>query len=163
MYFRILATITLALMPVAASAGDQEDTYKGQGYAFYGYGRLPGGDGTVQQIGGGGNALIYKGLAAGGEIGFLYPTNEFAYGIGVASINASYYLTNSRRARLVPFVTGGYSLAFRGGHMNLSNFGGGVTWWATRHFGIRAEIRDYLWPEYRVEHSPQLMLSFAFR
>jgi hypothetical protein len=157
----IFAVITLAL---AARAGEPGQTPAGQGYAFFGFGQLPGGGGTVQQIAAGADGRIYKGLSAGAELGFLYPTNEFLYGIGLLSVNGFYYFRTSRQARLVPFVTAGYSLAFRGGHENLANWGGGVTWWMAKHAGIRVQFRDYLWPGCcSATHSPQLLLGFSFR
>jgi hypothetical protein len=150
----------LLIATVAASAGYSQATYNNQGYVLYGVGGIPSG-GTVLQIGGGGDGFVYKGLAAGGELGYVYLPEGIAYGVGVLSLNGSYYLSRRTSARFSPFVSGGYSLAFRTGHENLYNFGGGVTWWAARHFGIRLEFRDYVWPG--SEHSPQFRVGVSFR
>lgn len=160
MWKRIVETSLLALIPVLSLAADSEEPYRGQGRVFYGPGRAPGGGG-LQQIGVGGDGFLYKGLGVGAEVGYQFPTEGFTYGIGLLSVNGSYHLNRSRRARLSPFVTGGYTLAFRGGHANLANIGGGVTWWMAEHLGIRLEIRDYVWPG--AQHSAQAMVSFAFR
>jgi len=150
----------LLIATLAASAAYSQQTYNSQGYVLYGIGRVPGG-GTVLQIGGGGDGFVYKGLAAGGELGYTYLPEGIAYGVGVLSLNGSYYLNRRTTARLSPFVSGGYSLAFRSGHENLYNFGGGATWWMARHVGIRLEFRDYVWPG--PEHSPQFRVGISFR
>jgi hypothetical protein len=94
----------------------------------------------------------------------MYPSGGFTYGIGILSVNGGYHFNRARQSKLSPFVTAGYSLAFREGHENLFNFGGGVTWWVASHIGIRAEFRDYVWPcYYRVYHSPQFHLALSFR
>ena len=158
---RILAIITLALIPVGVRAGNPETKYNGDGYVFYGVGQPPGGGATLQQIGGGGEGFLYKGLAAGAELGYQYSTEGFSYGIGILSLNGSYHFGRSRK--VVPFVTGGYSLAFRGGHANLYNFGGGVTWWIAKHIGVRVDARDYVWPSRCSPHSPQFTMAVSFR
>ena len=150
----------LTLIPVMAPAANSEQPYRGDGFLFYGPGRAPGG-GTLQQVGVGGEGLFYKGLGVRSEIGYQFPSQGFSYGIGLLSVNGVYHLIHSRRAKLTPFVTGGYTLAFRSGHANLSNFGGGVTWWMVDHVGLKMEIRDYVWPG--GNHSPQAMFSFSFR
>jgi hypothetical protein len=160
MWTRIVGTFLLALIPMAAPAADSEEPYRGEGRVFYGPGRAPGG-GTLQQIGVGGDGFLYKGFGAGADIGYQFPSEGFTYGIGLLSVNGSYHLNRSRHAKLSPFVTGGYTLAFRAGHANLANFGGGVTWWLAGHAGIRLEIRDYVWPG--GQHSPQALVGLSFR
>ena len=159
---RTLGAVLLAL--IAATAGYSQESYKGQGYIFYGPGRAPGG-GTLLQIGGGGEGFLYKGLGVGAELGYLYAPGEFTYGLGLLSLNGSYHLNRSRQAKLWPFVTAGYSLAFRDGHASLLNFGGGVTWWMAEHVGVRMEIRDYVWSECSCgpQHSPQAQIGVSFR
>ncbi|HUJ23449.1 MAG TPA: hypothetical protein VLX58_18075 [Bryobacteraceae bacterium] len=159
---RILGTVLLAL--TAVTAGYSQEFYRGQGYIFYGPGHAPGG-GVLQQIGGGGEGFLYKGLGVGGELGYLFPSGGFTYGLGLLSLNGSYHLNRSRHAKLSPFVTAGYSLAFRNGHANLLNFGGGVTWWMAEHVGLRMEIRDYVWSGCSCgpQHSPQAQIGLSFR
>jgi hypothetical protein len=78
----------------------------------------------------------------GGEVGYLTTRHNFDGGFGLASINGSYHF--NQRARLVPFVTGGYSLIFRSGTGNLGNFGGGVNWWVRPRMGLKVEFRDHV-------------------
>ncbi len=158
----ILAGFLLALTPLGLPAEDFVRPYNGHGYLFWGPGAAPGG-GSMQQLGGGGEAFIYKGLAAGAELGYMYPSETFVYGLGMFSTNGSYHLNRNRNAKLLPFVTGGYTLAFRGGHENLFNFGGGLTWWMADHVGLRVELRDYVWMCCRTEHSPQVRFGLTLR
>jgi hypothetical protein len=154
----------LVLVPLAATAQDPSSTSGGQGYVFYGPGTVQGG-GIIQQVGGGGEGFLYKGLAVRGELGYMFPSEGFSYGIGLISANASYHLTRSVKAKFVPFVTGGYSLGFRDGFANMYNFGGGVTWWMNRHLGVRMEFRDYVWPIRGCgsEHLPTAQFGISFR
>jgi hypothetical protein len=46
-------------------------------------------------------------------------------------------------SKTVPFVTGGYSLAFRGGTSNLIHYGGGFNHWFSTHWGMRFEVRNH--------------------
>ncbi|MBZ5497053.1 MAG: hypothetical protein LAP85_11675 [Acidobacteriia bacterium] len=51
------------------------------------------------------------------------------------SINGLYSFEKAG-AKIAPFITGGYSLLFRSGHLNAMNFGGGVDYWFGKRFGI---------------------------
>jgi hypothetical protein len=94
-------------------------------------------------VGGGGEAFVYKGLAAGGDIGYLFTGSRFTYGLGLASAYLSYHFRGvDSNGRLVPFVTGGYTVAFRDGAGSLANYGGGVTYWFHPHWGARVEARN---------------------
>ena len=42
----------------------------------------------------------------------------------------------------IPFVTVGYSLAFRTSTANLWNFGGGLNYWLRDRIALMAEVRD---------------------
>jgi hypothetical protein len=158
----MVGTFLLALAPMAAPAADSEEPYRDDGSLFYGPGRAPGG-GSLQQIGVGGEGFLYRGLGVGADIGYQFPSEGFSYGIGLLSVNGSYHLNRTRHAKLSPFVTGGYTLAFRGGHANLANFGGGVTWWMADHAGLRLEFRDYIWTCCNSEHSPSVLVGISFR
>ena len=160
MLTRMIGISLLALAPLAAPAADPEAPFPGSGYLFYGPGRAPGG-GSLQQLGIGGEAFVYRGLALGAEGGYMFSSNYFDYGVGLVSLNPSYHFNRSRHARISPFVTGGYSLAFRGGITSLYNFGGGITWWIGDRFGLRLGVRDYVLP--RSEHTPMFSLAFSFR
>jgi len=99
------------------------------------------------QFGGGGEGRIYKGLGAGADIGYLFAPRSFKDGIGLLSANGSYHFETSSSPRtVVPFVTGGYSLAFRSETANLYNFGGGIDYWFSQKTGVRLEARDHVWP-----------------
>lgn len=157
-----LATLLLAVAPLASSAQELQP-YRGHGYLFWGVGQQSGG-GQVQQAGFGAEGFLYKGLGATGEIGYMYPPEACACGFGLASLNGSYHFNRARFAKLSPFVTGGYSLAFRGGsHENLYNIGGGVTWWMAQRVGLRLEIRDYVWAQSGSEHTAQFRVALSFR
>lgn len=164
MFKRIVGLSLLVLIPKVALAQDSTESYKGQGYVFYGPGRAPGG-GAVQQIGGGGEGFLYKGLAAGAELGYMFPAGGISDGLGLFSLNGSYHLNRRYEAKLSPFLGSGYSLAFRSDHLNLYNFGGGVTWWMTKHLGVRLELRDYVWSGCGCggQHIPQGQIGFSFR
>jgi hypothetical protein len=124
------------------------DPHHGQGYAFVAPGGASGGGATVTtlHIGGGGEGLLYKGLGVGGELGYWGPTKSFGDGVGLLSVNGSYHVLprNSDR-KVVPFVTAGYSLAFRSATANLFNFGGGINYWISKRVGLRLEFRDHVW------------------
>jgi hypothetical protein len=95
-------------------------------------------------LGGGGEAFVYKGLAVGGDISYLFSGSRIANGMGLASANASYHFVGlDPNGRWIPFVTGGYSVAFRDGAASLANYGGGVTYWFKPHWGARVEVRNY--------------------
>jgi hypothetical protein len=100
-------------------------------------------------------------VAIGGELGYLTPWRGMGDGIGLFSLNGSYNFLRERR--MSPFVTGGYSLAFRSGHLNMVNLGGGVNMWLGRGIGIRLEARDHLAPEYADTHCLSFRIGFLFR
>ena len=82
------------------------------------------------------------------EIGYLAPARSISEGVGILSANGSYHFLNGEPSqKLVPFVTGGYSLAFREGSANLFNFGGGVNYWFRERMGLRLEFRDHVIPD----------------
>jgi hypothetical protein len=133
----VLVGFGLAL-PVVA----QEEPSRVQGYGYFG---VMGSDGTtfgkLLNPGVGAEVFAYKGLAASADIGYVGYYNNFrADGIGLFSPNVSYHFFRSRT--VVPFVTGGYSLAFRNETANLGNYGGGLTYWFSNRVGLRMEGRD---------------------
>jgi hypothetical protein len=90
----------------SAAAGRSEE-HRGQAYVFF----APGAafvdrnhTGTAH-IGGGGEVLLYRGLGAGAEVGYVTPWRDFSAGIGMLSINGSYHF--NRNSRLSPFISGG--------------------------------------------------------
>jgi hypothetical protein len=137
----ITATMLLFLMASAASA-QGSDERKGWGYAVAGVGGLSGSSTAFFHAGGGGERLVYKGLGVGADIGYFAPFRRLGDGIGLLSVNPSYHINRSKR--LVPFVTGGFSLAFRQSASGGGNFGGGVQYWAGDRVGLRFEFRDHI-------------------
>jgi hypothetical protein len=126
------------------------------GYAFFAPGGATSGGHTtgLYHAGAGGEGVFRIGIGIGAEVGYFSSRDRFASGFGLASINGSYHF--NKGANIVPFVTGGYSLAFRSGTASLGNFGGGVNWWFRPKLGLKTEFRDHI-------HSDGLHLwSFRF-
>jgi hypothetical protein len=163
------ATLFFALSAFAnavsvAAQPEIEKEHHGQGYFFFAPGGIFEGGyhvGTAH-FGGGGEVLPYKGIGIGAEAGYLTPWRDFSQGIGLASVNGSYHFMRNRSVS--PFVTAGYSLAFREGHANLFNFGGGVNWWFADRVGVRLEFRDHIYT-YGTHRADYLggRIGFAFR
>ena len=138
-----VAAFLLLLLPCQALAQD-ESSARFFPYTFVAPGGVSNG-GTTLHVGGGFDALIWKGLGASVEGGYLGPVPDgFDYGIGVISANAVFHTRPPRRHQLTPFVTGGYSFAFREQHGNAINFGGGVNYWLSERTAMRVEFRDHM-------------------
>lgn len=155
-----LMLLTFALSVIGTA---QSKDYKGQGYLFFAPGVVTGSgasEGTFH-FGGGGEGFLYRGLAAGGEIGYVAPWSHGADGIGLLSLDGSYHL--KRSSSLSPFVTGGYSLGFRSGHFNAVNYGGGVNWWIGERKGVRLELRDHVETQFSDVHYLGFRIGFVFR
>jgi hypothetical protein len=127
----------------------------GLGYAFSApvwFGSFPNccGLSTVMlHAGGGGEALIGNWLGVGADVGYIAPLQYFSEGFGLLSVNGSYhFLGTGVDHRTQPFVTSGYSLAFRNGHASLWNLGGGADYWITPTVGMRIEVRDHIFSEH---------------
>jgi len=152
--------IFLTLLQAATFAQSTSDR-KGWGYAFGGAGASgPDFSRSYFQFGGGGEALVNKGMGVGAEISSLAPFGSGGNGIGLFSGNTSYHF--SRSSRLVPFVTGGYSAAFRSGASHGGNFGGGVHYWMNNHLGLRFEVRDHIFSS-DSPHLFQFRVGLSFR
>jgi hypothetical protein len=143
--YSLLLTLVVVVMPafpVNAHAGDK--THAGQAYAFFGAHATSGEFGDLLSAGVGGEGFLYRGLALGGDLAYAFPRTAASEGIGLLTVNPSYHFVNADRSnRFVPFVTGGYALAFRSGTINLFNIGGGLTYWFSGRFGARFEVRNY--------------------
>lgn len=131
----------------------------GQGHVFVGVeGPGRGEVNTALSVGGGYEGFVYRGLAIGADLGYVAPSSDFSeYGFGLLSVGPAYHFTNRLRTnKFVPFVTGGYGLAFRGNVLNTGFYGVGGTYWFSDRVGARAEFRDY-----RTRYG-QLMSTFRF-
>jgi len=151
----IAITALLFMVPMLASAQGELHPYRGQGYLFVG-------EGTHQMgltAGFGGEGYFYKGLGAGAELeatGMGGTTNVNSSLIGVGSADLSYhFFPKKNHLYPSPFVAGGYSILF--GHDNWIqpplvtarhyasgfNVGVGLDYFATRHLGMRFDVRYY--------------------
>lgn len=157
----LIIVASLALLVVAANAQET----RGHGYMFAAPGALAASGQSLGTLhfGAGGEAFVHRGVAVGGELGYLGYTRSYSQGFGVLSGNAAYHFLPRRNdAKVVPFVTGGYSLGFRNGTMNMANFGGGVTWWVNQRHGVRLEFRDHYAPA-SDNHYMGFRVAWAFR
>ena len=163
----LFVLMLVALMTTMVSAQSGNDS-RGQGYVFAAPGSVSGlgsSEGTLH-IGGGGKGFLTKGFALGGEVGYLTPFTSFADGLGIASVNTSYHFGRGDSDRkAIPYITGGYSLAFRDGTINMINFGGGVNYWVKDGLGIKFEFRDHTNIESPIAevHFWQVRIGLVFR
>ena len=135
----------------------------GYGYAFVTPGVVTGdGASATLTLGAGAEGLIKGGLGASADLGYLFfPRDGFGSGVGMFSPGVLYQFHTRRKT--VPFVTGGYTLAFRSGAYSLFHFGGGVNHWFSNRWGIRVEGRDHIDPHYPEYNFLQFRVGFLFR
>ncbi|HSB10889.1 MAG TPA: hypothetical protein VLM38_15490 [Blastocatellia bacterium] len=161
----IIGLIFLTLAHAVALAQTSSSSPRGWGYFVGGVGATAGnGSSTATfQVAGGGEGLLYKGLGLGAEVGYLAPFEGPGEGFGILSVNPSYHFRNaSSSGRVVPFVTGGFSLGFRSGTAGGGNFGGGVQYWMKDHVGLRVEFRDHIFSS-DTPHFFQFRVGLSFR
>lgn len=159
---KIIAAVVLLMAAQAVALAQTTSEHRGWGYAVGGVGGASGSGSTAFfQAAGGGEGLVYKGLGLGGEVGYLAPFQNPGNGFGIVSPDVSYHF--SRGSKLVPFVTGGYSMAFRSGATSSGgNFGGGVQYWMKDHVGLRVEFRDHVFSS-DSPHLFQIRVGLSFR
>jgi len=160
MFYRCLGLLIL----LAGAAGAQSSN----GYVFFAPGGVSccGYTAMTLHLGVGGEAVLGKGVGIGAEIGALGTREDFVEAVsGTFSANGYYHFAHRKDVKVDPFVTGGYTLLFRSGHINLFNFGGGLNYWAGRRFGIRLEARDHVYaPEFgSALHYWGVRFGLAFR
>lgn len=142
---RLVMVVSFLVLGQAAAFGQTASDARGWGYGFGGVGGASGGSAATLHVGGGGEGLVYKGLGMGAEVGYLSAFENLGDGLGILSTNISYHFVKpASNQKLVPFVTGGFSLAFRNGTSGGGNFGGGVQYWVRPHLGLRFEFRDHV-------------------
>jgi hypothetical protein len=119
------------------------------GHVSLGIGGIRGSDSSpLAQIAGGGERVLYKGFSSGPELSYIFAPGDLSDGFGLFSTNVAYrFFGLGTTGKAVPFVTGGYSAAFRNETGHLVNFGGGMDYWLTNHAGLRFEFRDHVWPD----------------
>jgi hypothetical protein len=119
--------------------------------------------GTMFHVGGGAEKGIGQHFTIGGEAGALMPRAEFGRAAALLSVNPAFYF-RSGRPRVDPFVTGGAGVLTSGGAAFLWNIGGGLNYWIGRHVGVRAELRDNIWPAEGINiHLVGVRFGIAFR
>ena len=159
MALKVLGTMAVffGMWPPALTA-QTPNRSRSQGYVFIapGVGDTGSGRQATLQFGAGGEGFIYRGLGIGVEITPVgpLPTNRYGsqYGlswidelVGAGSANLSYHLLPADTERkLEPFVTAGYTMFFRAGISQGSNFGGGINAWLNRKLAMRFEVRDQI-------------------
>ena len=115
----------------------------------------------AQGAGAGFDTVLWRGIGAGGDLGWFWPSDQVDNGVGLLSVNGFYHF--SPTAKLDPFVTAGYGLMFRSGSLNMANFGGGVNWWARDNLGLRFEVRDHSDFHNRSDHFISFRVGLLFR
>jgi|SRR5215471_16186985 len=155
-------SLAFAILFVALPLLAQSEETRFQGYGYFG---VLGSDGTtfgkLLNPGLGVDGFVYKGLAASADIGYAGYYNNFrSDGIGLFSPNASYHFLRNRKVS--PFVTAGYSLAFRNSTTNMANYGAGLTYWFSNRVGLRLEGRDHVNPD-NGYHMSGLRVGITFR
>jgi hypothetical protein len=154
---RKTAALVILLLPGPATASAQlAGSTAVAPYTFV----APGGasfESMTLHLGGGMEVIGRSGLGAGFELGYVGPIPDgFDYGIGVFSGNVVQHLGRPAARRIAPFVTGGYSLAFRSSSLNLVNLGGGFNYWLREGMALRIEVRDHFRLASRHGYSPHL-------
>jgi hypothetical protein len=140
---RLVMVVSILLGAQVVALGQTASEPRGWGYGFGGVVGTSEGPAALLHVGGGGEGLVYKGLGLGAEIGYLSPFQDLGEGIGILSTNVGYHFVKPNH-KLVPFITGGFSLAFKHGASGGGNFGGGVQYWMRPHLGLRFEFRDHV-------------------
>ncbi len=158
----LFSVLLCFLSPAATKAQERTVKEAGQGYVFAGFGSVNSEESMIH-FGGGGEVNLYKGLGFGAEIGYLSPINYMGSGIGILSIDGQYTFGTGGPGKVRPFLTGGYTLAFRNGHANAINFGGGIHYWFSNRTGLRVEFRDHVSPDLWNAHIWQGRVGFDFR
>jgi hypothetical protein len=138
---RILVTFLALAMPLAVHS--QVSSYRGHGFAFFSFDASQNSAADRLAVGAGGEGFVFRGLAVGADLAYLFPREAPGAGIGLLSANPAYHFVNrDKPGKWVPFVTAGYGLAFRSDSINLFNYGGGITYWFASRAGLRVEVRD---------------------
>jgi hypothetical protein len=156
----ITATLLIVAVPVVVLAQSADPSPRGQAYIFIGA--------ATHQMGAtagfGGEVYSSRGLGVGveaGTAGFNTSTNGNPNWIGLGSADLSYHFFRKTIERHVaPFITGGYTVFFGQdtctglgaclatdkygpNYTNGFNIGAGVDFFATKHAGLRFDVRYY--------------------
>jgi hypothetical protein len=161
--FLSIATSGWAQSSATPQPGKVGLAYWGLGYFFVAPGIYSGYSDSIGtlHIGGGGEALVYRGLAVGAEVGCIAALQGSGGGMGLFSANGSYYF--SRQRKVSPFLTGGYSSVWGHGQRNLVNLGAGANYWIRERLGIRFELRDHIYAAGSDGHLLGFRIGIIFR
>ncbi|MCC7342757.1 MAG: hypothetical protein IT170_16870 [Bryobacterales bacterium] len=162
-FLTILWLTALLGLSAMAQASDAYNAVGTIGFGFGGQGGQSAGFGKLMSFAGAGEGYMWKGLALGGDGQLVWNRDNSDAYFGLLSLGPSYHFDNRENPRrFVPFVTGGYGLAFREGALSLYQMGAGVTWWPKARVGLRFEYRyfDNTRDEFQMN---QLRFSVAFR
>ena len=131
----------LLIQGLGMAQNTQSEERKSAAYAFVTPGvQVDGGYGLFG-FGGGGEGLLKAGFGISADIGYVYYTEGgFKDGFGLFSPGVLYQFQRTRK--VVPFVSGGYSLAFKSESTSLVYVGGGFNYWLKDRLGLRFEVRD---------------------
>ena len=147
------------------------------GYVFAGAGGIStaGQTGKVLYGGLGAEAIVGSGFGLGLEGGVIRQVSQGWHGLlALVSTNLYYHFVHGLD-QTDPFVTVGYSSAFRGAHheadldrgqANLVNFGGGMNYWFRPNTAVKVEFIDNVRPNRGPNASYwefRLGLAFALR
>jgi hypothetical protein len=156
------STVLLCLLLLSSSVAAAQRS-NGYWFAAPGGGTSRGNTQFLIHLGGGGEFAIGRGIGVGIEGGAVGPTEDYTDNVlGIASANGFYHFFPSKSARIDPFATAGYSLAFRRGTANLFNFGGGMNYWFTDTLALRFEFRDHVWGNGSTLHMWGFRFGFTF-
>lgn len=152
-----------AQSPSVKAVADTAHPHRAQGYVFFAPGAYVGYSEsvTILHVGGGGEALVYRGLGIGAEVGAIGSLEESGGGLGLFSVNGSHHF--GQNGKVVPFLTGGYSVVGGNGTRSLANFGIGLNYWFGERMGLRLEFRDHFYLDGSARQLLGLRLAFAFR
>lgn len=93
------------------------------------------------------------------EGGYIGPTNSFAAGSAILSLNylGKFKFSDKPDSKLTAFFTGGYTRMFGTG--NAINFGGGLDYRISERTGVRLEVRDYRRAGGPTEHNMAIRIA----
>lgn len=145
---RLIAMVVLLLMvPASVLAQNTDQKSQGLGYVFIGGGTRQMGLNT----GFGGEYVNKSGLGVGAELataGWDTSANGNPNWIGLGSADFFYHFFPKRTQGYAPFVSVGYSNFFGqdtdtpgGNFTNGFNVGGGIDLFASKHIGVRCDVR----------------------
>lgn len=131
-------TLLLICLLGAPSIATAAEGYEGYVYEAVGARSGKGLNDFNATIGGGAEMAITKELGVAGDLGYSFLNRKDDFAIFSPGI---FYRFQPKR-KVVPFLDGGYAVAFRDNSINLVYFGGGVNYWANKDFGLKVAVRN---------------------